>query len=299
MGELKNGNGKSLYIAMIVVLLALNAWLFYNAQQNKKERITYAEDYAKVDSMYTALELNYDKLMMELEKGRGESASKDSVIALLELQLKEQHFQISKLQSGGNLIAEPASSKQLKEAKERIAKLESELTFYLAKINEYTDQYNALLNDYNELQNAYEIEVARNTILQKDRDSILAIGSTIMTAGIYVIPLQDKNSGEKEAGKAKKTDKLKINFELVPNILSAGRNQTFFMQLVDPNNVTMQSADSGGSVYSAMVQVDYGGQKKEMHTVYWDQNYTFLQGEYKVKMFHNGYTVGEEVFVLK
>ncbi|MFN3939540.1 MAG: hypothetical protein ACK4IY_03065 [Chitinophagales bacterium] len=299
MGEVKNGNGKSLYIAMIIVLLALNAWLFYSAQQNKKERITYAKDYARVDSMYTTLESDYNKLMLALENDKGESYSKDSVIAVLESQLKVQYNEIQNLKSGSNIISGPSGSKQLQEAKERIAKLESELSFYLTKINEYTDQYNALLEDYKELKNDYKFKVEQNTVLQNDRDSIYAIGSTVMTAGIYVIPVLEKNSGEKEASKAKRTEKLKINFELVPNLLSAGRSQTFFLQLIDPNNVIMQSGNSGTSDYSAMIQVDYGGQKKETHTVYWDQNYTFLPGAYTIKMFHNGYTVGEETFQLK
>ena len=44
-------------------------------------------------------------------------------------------------------------------------------------------------------------------MLKSERDSILIIGSIIMAADIRVIPLQEKNSGDKETDKAKKITK--------------------------------------------------------------------------------------------
>lgn len=298
MSEVKNGNGKALYISMIIILLGLNAWLFYNAQQNKKASVEYQAQLSEVENLNKEMEVSFNSLMNELNSRKGNNAEKDSVINLLESELLEKRNKINTLLNSGT-TSTPATSKQLNEAKERIAKLESDLAFYLTKINEYTDQYNNLLDEYNILKSKFDDQVARNEMLQTEMDSILTIGSIIMAADISVVPVQTKGSDDKEANKAKKTDRLKINFDLVPNMLSAGRNQVFYLKLIDPNNVTMKSAENMGGDYSAIVNVDYNGQTKETHTVYWDQNYTFLPGKYQVEMFHNGFSIGSESFILK
>lgn len=298
MTEVKNGNGKSLYIAMIIVLLALNAWLFYNAQQNKKTTLQYQYQIHEVDSLNKDLELSFKNLITELNVQKGESREKDSLINLLENDLQLKRNRINTL-INTNTAYTSASSKQLKEAKDQIAKLEADVNFYKTKVDEYTELYNALLKDFNRIKNEYDLLVVNNDMLKSERDSILIIGSIIMAADIRVIPLQEKNSGDKETDKAKKITKLKIDFDLVPNLLSAGRNQIFFFKLIDPNNVIMKSSDEMGGDFSAMVSVDYIGEHKETHTVYWEQNYTFLPGTYQIKMFHNGFEVGDKSFELK
>ncbi len=297
MAETKNG--KSIYIAMVIVLLALNAWLFFNAQQNKKATIQFRDQYREVDSLNKALEVRYDKLMQEFNTEKGEAATKDSLISHLQedLQLKRNRIN-SLLQSGGNNTP-PASSGQLQEAKEQIAQLESDLELYKLKFEEINMQYQVLQSDYNKLQSAYDILAASNKQLYDERDSIFLIGSTIMTAGIHVIPLQVKQSGDKETEKAKKTNKLQIDFEVVPNLLSAGRKQIFYIKLTDPNAILMKASEEMGGEFSAMVSVDYEGNAPERHTVYWEQNYTFLPGTYGVEMFHNGFNVGSNTFELR
>lgn len=299
MTEVKNGNGKSLYIAMIIVLLALNAWLFYNAQQNKKTTLQYQHQIYEVDSLNKDLELGFKNLIIELNTKKGESREKDSLINLLENDLQLKRNRINSLINSSTANNKPASIKQLKEAKELIAKLEADVNFYKTKVDEYSDLYNALLKDYNLLKNEYDLLVLNNAMLKAERDSILIIGSIIMAADIKVISLQEKRSGDKETDKAKKINKLKIDFDLVPNMLSAGRNQIFFFKLIDPNNIIMKSNDAMGGDFSAMVSVDYNGIHKESHTVYWEQNYTFLPGTYQIEMYHNGFEVGDKTFVLK
>ncbi len=299
MTEAKNGNGKSLYIAMIIVLLALNAWLFYNAQQNKKTTLQYQHQIHEVDSLNKDLEIDFNNLIIELNTKKGESLEKDSLIKLLKNDLQLKRNRINSLINASAANYEPASNTQLIEAKQQIAKLESDVNFYKTKVDAYTDLYNALLKDFNQLKSEYELLVANHEMLKTERDSILIIGSIIMATDIKVIPMQEKKSGDKEMDKAKKITQLKIDFDLVPNMLSAGRNQIFFFKLTDPNNVIMKSSDAMGGDFSAMVSVDYNGQHKETHTVYWEQNSTFLPGTYHIEMFHNGFEVGDNTFELK
>jgi hypothetical protein len=102
---------------------------------------------------------------------------------------------------------------------------------------------------------------------------------------------------------------MKVCFDLVRNELSAGRSQTFYVKLVDPNGVTVQSAESmyksipgvSGTKkgYTASVAVDYKGDNTDSYCVYWEQNYEFISGKYTAEVYHNGQMVGTNSFVFK
>ncbi len=313
MSEGKRNSGLGIFIILILLLLGLNAWLFYNAYQNKKEKRATELRIEEVDSLNTQLQTQYADLMEELEAQRGESAQKDSLITALQSELTDQKAEIEELLKSKNYISSQnkKSDQMLNEAKARIALLENERDIYIAKLDSVSTAYNSLVENYEQLEIQYSGEVKQVESLAREKDSVVGIGSTILANNITVTGVRSKGKGkEVDDQNAKKTERLKICFDLLKNKLSAGKQQTIYVKVIDPNGITLFDSVTGSgqfdnkensedSRYTIAVTMDYTGEELQSYCVYWSQSSEFIPGEYQVSLYHNGYSVGSTAFTLK
>ncbi|MBC8173469.1 MAG: hypothetical protein H7X71_06130 [Chitinophagales bacterium] len=313
MEETKKQGNRGLYIILILLLLGLNAWLFYNAYLNKVEQKTFATQISEKDSIINHLNNEYTALQLELASQKGQSAEKDSMITELQNELTARKDEIAGLLKSKNFLNKKSSDieKLLAEAKSEIASLQADRDTYIARLDSVTAAYQTLLGDYDNLEIEYKNEVTRGDMLVRAKDSIEELGSIILAGNITVSGVRSKGSGkEVEDQKAKKSDRLKICFDLLENKLSAGSSQTIYVKVIDPEGLTLYDANNGSgdfenrensedSRYTTSVSMDYAGEDKQSYCVYWNQSAEFLAGDYHVMIFHQGYCAGKNTFSLK
>lgn len=68
MPETPNTKERNLYLIMILSLLGLNAWLFYQAYQNKEKQLQTKTTISELDSMRIVLNERYNSLVDELTR---------------------------------------------------------------------------------------------------------------------------------------------------------------------------------------------------------------------------------------
>ncbi|MBC8045384.1 MAG: hypothetical protein H7Y00_01170 [Fimbriimonadaceae bacterium] len=311
--ETKRSNGRGLFIILILLLLGLNGWLFFNAYKNKEDQKAFAIQVSEKDSLINKLNAEYVALQLDLQSQKGISAEMDSVIAQLQNDLTIKKDEITTLLQSKNFVDKKYAEieKLLADAKNQIASLETDKKTYTAKIDSINAAYNYLMGEYDELEIEFSNQVVRNETLSKEKDSIFELGRIIIADNISVTGVRSKNSGKELAGqKAKKADRLKVCFDLMKNKLSAGTTQTVYVKILGPDRSTLYDEASGSgefenrengndSHYTTAVNVDYRGDESQSYCIYWDQANGYPSGDYEVMVFHQGYCVGKNGFRLK
>lgn len=311
--ETKKRSNRGLFIVLILLLLGLNAWLFFNAYKNKEEEKKFEQQITQKDSLMNALNEEYTALQLELQTMRGESAGKDSLIAQLQSELTAKKDEISELLKSKNFMSKKSNETQklLDDAKAQIASLQQERDGYMMRLDSVTAAYEMLMADYDSLEVQYTGQIKRGDQLTREKDSIFSLGRVIMADNISVTGVQSKSNGkEVDKSKAKKADRLKVCFDLLKNKLSAGKQQTVYVKIIDPQGLTLYDELSGSgkfdnkennedSRYTTSVTLDYAGDDTQSYCVYWNQQNAFAPGEYQVQIFHEGYSVGKSTFTLK
>lgn len=312
--EKQSGNrGRILYLLLILLLLGMNGWLFYNAIQNKDEREKNAQLLEEAEIANKLLEQQYQTAKEELASQKGDFTQKDSLIAVLEAELDARRNEIATLLKTCNFFNGNAKTneKKVDEVKEEVKTMEVDCSQYKAQLDELNARYLALQEDFEELQFLYEKEVARSEQLQYDKDSIMDLAGFILSKDITITGVRKRGNGSDATGQnARHTEMLKICFDVLPNRLSAGKDQTFLLRIIGPSGKVLydQSNGSGEFInkekaednqYSKSVTFKYDGSEVESHCVYWEQSDEFKAGTYTVKIYHNGYLSSRSSFTLK
>ncbi|MFN0276379.1 MAG: hypothetical protein ACKVPJ_11570 [Chitinophagales bacterium] len=308
-----NSNGRGLFILLILLLLGVNGWLFYNAYKNKEEQKKIEISLAEKDSLLNKLNADYVSLQLELESQKGMNAEKDAMIANMQEELTAKKDEIQSLLKSKNFVNKKSSDveKLLEDARRQIDALTAERDGYIAKLDSLNAAYATLAGEYNNLNIQYNDQVALTEKVIKEKDSIFQLGSIILADNISVTGVRTKNSGkEKEDQKAKKADRLKVCFDLMKNKLSAGSAQTVYVKIIGPDGLTLFDSGNGSgefvnlennndSRYTTSVTMDYAGDDSQSYCVYWDPGADFNSGDYEVMIFNQGYCVGKNEFNLK
>jgi len=312
--EKKSENrGRGLYLILIFLLLGLNGWLFYTAFLNKEDRKKSAQQIEEARILYSQLEVQYSQAKQQLNDQVGDFSQKDSLIAVLEAELDSRRNEIATLLKTCNFFngGVTQNQKKLDEVKEEIVSMEVDCSTYKVQLDELNAKFLALTEDFEELQVLYEKEVERAENLTFSKDSIMEIGGFILTKDITITGAKKKNNGNDSEGQnAKHTDRLKICFDLLPNKLSAGKSQTFFVKIIGPSGKILFNNDSGSgefvnkekpedNLFSKAVTLNYDGGDVESYCMYWEQEEEFKAGTYTVKVYHNGYMSSRSTFTLK
>ena len=312
--EKKSENrGRGLYLILIFLLLGLNGWLFYNAFQNKEDRKKSAAQIEEARILYSQLEVQYSQAKQQLQDQVGDFSQKDSLIAVYEAELDAKRNEIATLLKTCNFFngGVTTNQKKLDEVKKEVVSLEVDCSTYKAQLDELNAKYLALQEDFEELQILYEKEVSRSEGLTFSKDSILEIGGFVLSKDITITGVRKKGNGNDSEGQnAKHTDRLKICFDLLPNKLSAGKSQTFFVKIIGPTGKTLFNNTEGSgefvnkekpedNLFSKAISVNYDGGDVESHCMYWEQDEEFKAGTYTVKIYHNGYLSSRSSFTLK
>ena len=312
--EKKTGNrGRILYLILIFLLLGMNGWLFYNAVQNKTEREENARLLEEAKIANKLLDEQYQTAKQQLTDQKGDFSEKDSLIAVLEAELDNRRNEIATLLKTCNFFNGNAKTneKKIDEVKEEVKTMEVDCSQYKAQLDELNARYLALQEDYEELQFLYDQEVGRSEQLQYDKDSILDLAGFILSKDITITGIRKRGNGNDAEGQnAKHTEMLKICFDVLPNRLSAGKDQTFLVRIIAPNGKVLFDTKNGSgefvnkektedNLYSMAATYKYDGYEVESHCVYWEQDEEFKAGTYTVKLYHNGYLSSRSSFTLK
>lgn len=294
---IKHRNKKPwIYLGVIAVLLATNAFLYFNKKNNPPAQDAISQNYSQavydkemLQTEYHAALAHLDELTSHNVKLKTDLENKDSEIA----QMKQQ---IHALLSSPNITSE-----DLIRARALIAQLKVKVSNYEGQVRQLKKEKKRIL-------------VAKDSVLHQNQELNQKVekGRQLHASNIRMIPISLRKGGRKESvtEKARKVDLLRITFDINENNIIDGGQETFEVRIVNPDGVLLSNpalgsgtfTDHNGSLQNfsvaRTVSIDQGLSTKDIN-IDWQQAASYEKGPYILEIYNNGQLIGQTTAKLK
>lgn len=297
---------RNLLIGIVGVLVLLNGFLGYLYFDQKEETQQKQEALITTKQLKKDLEEEVKQYKSNVKELKGQNARLDSIIAdrREEIQAKAERIR--------NLLNErKIRIQKYREARDEI----EQLRYYTEKYQNQIDslvRVNKQLRAKNENLESEVRETRKEKSKLKDDKARLenkvAKGSRLKLKEAHITGVKIKNNGEKkETDNTNKIDQLKVCFNFQENPIAESGNRRILIRIINPNGETVfiESRGSGqfqfkgdSALYTYSQQVNFKNQDNR-HCTYWSKGSEFSKGKYKMKIYTNGYLIGESEFELK
>lgn len=317
-------NSLTLFIILFIASLALSGFLFFkyakNAakieNQNKELSLAYEALNLHADSLQNELDRVMEQLQDEINKNLAQEDLREDLRVQLNSkknELASAYVRIKSLiNSDGNVSSGALAStakkagnpKNLLNAKGQISKL--------VKLNyEYIDRIEELQNQYISEKSISDSTSYIAAKLKNKNDSLkidnmflkdkLSKANSIRISRLNVYPIREKNSVQEVVNKAKKTQRLKISFQVQANELIEEEEKKLVIRIMAPNGyVLTQYVDElsdTDDLYSMVEKMTYDGTEKSI-VYYYDQEAKYSAGIYQIEIYNDNQLISQNDFYL-
>lgn len=301
------GKGKNLIIGLLAAVILILAGFFIFDHNTKSEQLKANETaVATVTSEKSEIQSNFDASLARLD-------SLTTMNTDMQKKLEGKDAEISKIKAEIRSILnnKNATASQLKKARNLIAQLNGQITDLNQQI--------ALLqseNDTLKVQNSGLVVERERLTRNLDSTNVVNTGltekvdvaSTLNASNITITPLKIKNNGkEKVKTSAKAVDKLLVSFDVKNRIIQPGSTDIYVV-VIGPDGKPVTSApgsgmfntrEDGERAFTAKLPVNLEtAQKKNVEFGFVPADH-FVQGAYQIKIYQNGFLIGEGTRQLK
>jgi peptidoglycan hydrolase CwlO-like protein len=291
-----------LIIALLTITCGVLIWQFI--EQNKAIQTEVAEKQEVMEEK-EAVSLELENLMKDFESLQTNNKE-------LQSEINQQKEKIAQLMA--DVEKYKGNTAMMLKYKKETETLRKIMQGYVVTIDSL-NQLNIKLNKEN-TQVKEELNTQKNKYeeLNKEKDNLsqtVAKASLIATSNIKASGVNVKSSGkETETNRAKKSEKIKVCFDLQENTIRKPGSITLYVRIITPDGkILSEGADEsymftydGGikGVYSAKKTVDYNNQLMTACAYYNCKSSEILpEGKYVADIFLDGSKVGTVNFELK
>jgi len=297
----RNSNLIYWLLGIIAILFASNIYVYIKGNETTHEKETI-EVKARDEKASMQLELN--KLESDLAASTNGSQKLTADLQEKDTELKNKIAELRKALRDKSL-----TKVELERAKEEIKQLRFYIQKYNTDIATLSTQNKKLTTENVQLKSTVDTLSQSSQKLKSDNETLIKkvnVASALKTSAIVVNPLKVSDGKESAVTKAKKTNKIRVNFTLADNELSAEGPHDVYMQLFDPAG-KIESGETAGNFtsitgdnlqYTAKTTINYL-QTNKNYSLDWNKNQDLTPGDYKVILFADGYKMGESIFHLK
>jgi FtsZ-binding cell division protein ZapB len=307
----QNDNRKLIYGILITALIATWGYIFYDKSQTKETITILQTKIVNVDSARNAIQQEFLTV-----SAKADSLTQNNIQLQGSMAQKSMEIQTLKGNIGSILRKKNATAAELTDAKKMIGDLNGKINGLFVEIeqlkgeNKQLNTANQQLNtDKKQLstdkQNLEENLSKTNTEKQQLADKV-DVASTLHASSIGIVAINLKNSGkESETSTAKRADYMRVTFALDPNRISSNGSKDLYVVITGPDGNIFKEGGSfttreeGEKNYTNKVSVNYEQGKVVPVSFNWKKTDKFVEGNYKVEIYHNGFKIGESVKTLK
>lgn len=305
-------------VGLIVFLIYKNFVLSGNLENSEIAVLSLDQARMRSDSLYRSLKSNYDIYREENEELYSKIAEKD-------VELEKYYDRINRLiqQAERDKTAQDQLEAKLVELSEEVERLRKFVDEQKVEIERLAKE-NAELRDENQtLTNNLENQLTENDSINKQNAELIdenltlnekvALASVLKVTNIATQATKANNKGEdRGVNYAKRAEKLKICFDIVPNEVAPQGPDAFQVRILDPVGVMMiiESQGSGRMVlakqnkevyYTMAEEFNYSPNSKTI-CMAWNVENTankMISGTYSFEIYNKGYHVGTSTLTLK
>ncbi|MBL7766233.1 MAG: hypothetical protein JNJ58_09085 [Chitinophagaceae bacterium] len=305
----KGMNPNIIYISIIAILAAVSIYLYVTKSKSDDKNEALTNQVETVSNDKAGLETEYNAALARLDEMKNQSVQMDSLLSTKSEEVEALKTKIKAILSDKN-----ASAAQLKEANRLIGELRSRVDSYQQQITALKQENVQLTEDKRQLTETNQAITEEKENLKEDKKQLektVEEGSVLHASKFRMEAINQKKNllgQDKEKGteKARKTDLMRISFDLDDNRISESGDKVIYICVTDPSGRISSSGakftmpDGSQKNYTTTKTVPYRkGEKVYGVTTDWKPAGNFEQGRYKVELYHMGYKIGNEYVTLK
>ncbi|MEO6284037.1 MAG: hypothetical protein ABIN80_04735 [Dyadobacter sp.] len=302
---------KTLLWAALAVLLLLNLVLVYFIYHEKQENLAKDEIITAKTEEVLSIKTKLDSISEELDVKIAEiqklGGSVDSLIAL-----KAQLEKDKKELKNSNTYSAASYNKKIKnyesvlsEKDGEIAKLKQELGVATSKNEELNQKVTGLESEKQQLADS----VVNYSVQNKELNDKVNIASALRAESLTVNAVSAKGK-EREGGKykAKRIDKLRVNFKLGENAVAKQNEKEIFLRILDPDGAVLSDMATGSGsfmmngrelIYSSKQSVTFNNTGQSVDIFYGRGGIPLKDGKYAIEVYSEGFKIGQGDFTVK
>ncbi len=309
---------KSLLLAALAILALLNVvliYFFYKEREKNKEQETVIA--AKTEEVVAA-KMKLDSISAQLDAKIAEiqqlGGQVDSLISLKQ-QLEKDKAALRNASSAASVDISKYKQKIanyeaiLVQKDSDIAKLKEELGIVTAQNQELSSKVTGLEGEKASLQKTFEDSVGQLSNKNRELAEKVTIASALKAEKIAVNAVSSKGK-ERDGGayRAKRIDKLKVDFDLAANPISPNGDREVYLRILDPEGAVMADMATGSgtfvysgreTVYTAKQTLNYNNEGSQGSIIYSRGGIPLKKGEHTIELYCQGFRIGTTTFKVK
>ena len=296
--EEKNRENRLLIIIIFIlaILLVLLGWQYWKQKQNmvvqvqasNSSRDSVRSDLINLQADYTTLKTSDQKIQDQL------NSKKDTIAMLLQQaeKYKDDPYIIAKL-------------------KKETETLRSIMKDYVKSIDSLNTLNKELTEEKNQVVESLKTEKSHSGQLEDQNvklKGVVATGSMLAATSITAEGVHFRfGSKESVTDKAKKAEKIKLQFTITANRIAKAGNKDIYVRVLTPDGKELSKTGDESSIfkfegtkgyYDLKQNIDYANQDQSL-VMYCESTAGFIPGNYIIKLYADGAEMGETTLTLK
>jgi hypothetical protein len=300
-------NKRPLIIAVVIMAL-LNGYFSCNNRSLNQRNVFLEQKRQELDSLYKGVTAELINAELSLDTLKGKNSMLDSMIIVREQEIESAKEKITLLLKNNQL-----NLVELDKARGMVRTLQIENDKFLAQINELNQKISLLTASNDSLLTELELQLSDNDKLAEAKKILskkAELASMLKPENIKGTGVKlSSNNTESETNVAKKSDRIKVCFDIPFNRVTNEGQKELLVRIINPSGSTIAVESQGSgtftnvetnelTTYTSAVKFQYNKSKMNLCTG-WQQNHAFGKGVYKVMFYQNGYFLTEGSFTLK
>ncbi|MBT0810626.1 hypothetical protein KIH41_04975 [Litoribacter ruber] len=291
--------GKNILIIVLIILVIVSGVKLYMDHQDKNKK---SEEIIILSEENNDLNLRLDSMTYQLTLRIDEIETLGGDVDSLK-QIRDQ------------LIEERTTDR--KRSATEIANLNRKIDGYSTLLREKDSEILALREQNQELysenkqlkstQAEIEEEVAQLNIKQQQLTEKVTKAERLRAENIVVAAVNSRGREREDNFRNRQLDKLKISFDLTENDLTPAGTKDIFVQVIAPNNQVIFDIARGSGTFdlegkeeffTAKQDILYNNSSQKL-TYYYEKGSDYAPGTYKVRIFADGFQIGNREFEVR
>ncbi|WP_143960720.1 hypothetical protein [Litoribacter populi] len=291
--------GKNILIIVLIILVIVSGIKLYMDHQDKNKK---TEEIIILSEENNDLNLRLDSMTYQLTLRIDEIETLGGDVDSLK-QIRDQ------------LIDERNNDR--KRSATEIANLNRKIDGYSTLLREKDTEILALREQNQELytenkqlkttQAEIEEEVAQLNIKQQQLTEKVTKAERLRAENILVAAVNSRGREREDNFRNRQLDKLKISFDLIENEITPAGTKDIFVQVIAPNNQVIFDIARGSGTFdlegkeeffTAKQDILYNNTSQKL-TYYYEKGTDYAPGTYKVRIFADGFQIGNREFEVR
>lgn len=301
--ERKSNTGLVVGMILMTILAAVFGYLYYKehniTQKQGTDLETRVRELAASEIKLDSISKQLDARILEVQNLGGDVAELQKVKASLESDR-------AALRKGN-----ASMGRKIKEYEQFLTQKDTEIAQLREENQQLISQNEGLTQERNELQTSRQAVRDSLTGVQAQNtelESKVTMAAALRARNVKVYAVSSKGKvREGENVKSKRIDKVRVDFILEKNPLTATDDKTIYLRIIDPSGATISDTKTGSGVfqyngqeqgYTISKDISYSNNNQDVSIMY-DRDAPFTSGKYTIELYSEGFSIGEGSFSVK